>query len=101
MAAIVTRCTCGCEIRLETDQPKLFINNRTCHMCKSPVKFKQNQVDKFEEALTARAKEAEYMKTPWFAGSYLYDNCRPEIMKRLNSKEFLSSGKEYYEGMFS
>lgn len=46
-------------------------------------------------------KEAEYMKTPWFAGSYLYDNCRPEIMKRLNSKEFLSSGKEYYEGMFS
>lgn len=59
MAAIVTRCTCGCEIRLETDQPKLFINNRVCHMCKSPVKFKQNQVDKFEEQLAEKAKEAE------------------------------------------
>ena len=59
MAAIVTRCSCGCEIRLETDQPKLFINNRTCHMCKSPVKFKQGQVDKFEEQLAEKAKEAE------------------------------------------
>lgn len=40
MAAVTTRCTCGCESIINSDVPKQFINNRVCFKCKEPLKFR-------------------------------------------------------------
>lgn len=40
MAAVSTRCRCGCESIINSDVPKQFINNRVCFKCKEPLKFR-------------------------------------------------------------
>jgi len=40
MAAVTTRCKCGCESIINSDVPKQFINNRVCFKCKEPLKFR-------------------------------------------------------------
>ena len=40
MAAVSTRCKCGCESIINSDVPKQFINNRTCFKCNEPLKFR-------------------------------------------------------------
>ena len=40
MAAVSTKCRCGCESIINSDIPKQFINNRVCFKCKEPLKFR-------------------------------------------------------------
>ena len=40
--------------------------------------------------------QAEAMQTPWFAGSYILDYAKEEILIFLSELRFLASGEEYY-----
>ena len=39
--------------------------------------------------------EAERMQTPWFAGEYIWDYCKDDILKVLNSYEYLENGQVF------
>ena len=36
--------------------------------------------------------KAESMRTPWFAGNYIWDYCKDEIMESVDSREYLING---------
>jgi hypothetical protein len=63
MAGISTRCKCGCEIKLETDNVKMFATGKTCHMCKEPVKFRNVEEAVAVEEASNPAEVAEVKPT--------------------------------------
>ena len=43
--------------------------------------------------------KAEHIKTPWFAGSYIFDYCIDEITENVNDYSYLSDGNIYFDNI--
>ena len=47
--------------------------------------------DEYKRAI----KKADAMQTPWFAGEYIWEYCKDEVLDNLSRYEFTGDGKIY------
>jgi len=55
------------------------------------------EYDNMTENMRKAIGKAENMKTPWFAGSYVYEYCLNEIMENVNGYSYLIDGSIYID----
>jgi hypothetical protein len=50
------------------------------------------EYDELSENMKKAIDKSEQMQTPWFAGSYIWDYARDEILERVNQQEYTIDG---------
>ena len=53
--------------------------------------------NEMSENMRKSVDQAEHMKTPWFTGSYVYENCLDEILETVNEYSYLIDGSIYID----
>lgn len=53
--------------------------------------------EKLSDNMKRAVDKANSMQTPWFTGSYIYEYCLDEIIKSINSYEYLVNGDIFNE----
>jgi len=54
--------------------------------------LKYSNYDDMSFKMKKACDKSEQMQTPWFAGSYIYDYCKDEIIESLKGYQFLENG---------